>query len=246
MVYVKIILIMVLLTIGSSVIADTQIKKISLGETKVQLEIIRSGRGPVFVALHENEATSITAAKKLLSKNGGTLIILRHGGKRNVTFTLGGTTYNFDPNRIFTREGIRRTLKGGSSKEAVTAVRNLADSILMEISNRPIVALHNNSDGSYSLTSYLPGNHNSADAKSVHQVPGLDADDFFFTTDSSVYDRAKEGGYNVVLQSRSVTNDGSLSVYAFSKGIPYVNVETQHGHLAVQQQMLTWLDKNWR
>jgi hypothetical protein len=35
-----------------------------------------------------------------------------------------------------------------------------------------------------------------------------------------------------------MTDDGSLSVYCGKLGIPYVNVEAQHGHLVRQLKML--------
>ena len=244
-----IILLMALVAISSTSLADkaqSSIKEIYLGETKVELEVISSGRGPVFVALHENEATAINAAKKLLSTSGGTLIILRHSGERNVKFMLKGKTYQFDPNRIFTPQGIKQTLRGGAAREAATAVRALAKIILDEIGRRPIVALHNNTNGSYSLASYLPGSQYSGDAAAVHRVPTLDPDDFFFTTEESVFLEAKKDGFNVVLQSDVVTDDGSLSVYSYRRGQPYVNVEAEHGNKEIQLEMLAWLAQNWR
>ena len=221
------------------------ITEIKLGESTVQLEVIRRGRGPVFVALHENESTAITAAKKLLSKSGGTLIILRHGGDRNVTFALSGVMYNFDPNRIFTIEGIRRTLKGGSSREAITAVRSLAQVILSEIGNRPIIALHNNTNGGYSLASYVSGGKYARDALLVHRESVQDIDNFFFTTEKRLFVAAKQKKFNVVLQSGIAADDGSLSVYSFEHGLRYVNVEAEHGSAVTQFIMLTWLSHNW-
>ncbi|MBY0538675.1 protein tyrosine phosphatase [Patescibacteria group bacterium] len=244
-----IILLMALVAISSTAVSDTvkpSIKEMYLGETKVELEVISSGRGPVFVVLHENEATAIATAKKLLPTSGGMLIILRHSGERNVKFMLKGQTYQFDPNRIFTPQGIKKTLRGGSAPEAAAAVRALAKIILVEIGRRPIVALHNNTNGNYSLVSYLPGSQYSSDAAEVHQVPTLDPDDFFFTTEESVFLEAKKDGFNVVLQSGVVTDDGSLSVYSLRRGQPYVNVEAEHGKKKVQLEMLTWLVQNLR
>jgi hypothetical protein len=244
-----IILLLTLVTMSSVSVAEaakSSTKEIILGDTKIAFEVIRHGQGPVFVALHENETTAIAVAKKLVPAARGTLIVLRHRGERYVTFTLGGDTYQFDPNRIFTAQGIRQTLKGGSAPEAVAAVRALAQAIVSEIGNRPIVALHNNTNGLYSLLSYLPGYKYSGDAQSVHQVVGQDPDDFFFTTEESFYDMAQESGFNVVLQSNRVTDDGSLSVYSSVHGLRYVNVEAEHGHAEVQLGMLQWLSKHWR
>ncbi len=219
---------------------------IQLGDSTVVLEISRHGTGPVFVALHENESTAIAAAQRLLPVVGGTLIVLRHTGNRNVTFTLAGDAYAFDPNRIFTAGGIQNTLRGGSSPDAVAAVVSFAQAVVSEIGHSPIIALHNNTNGEYSLLSYLDGNNHNRDARAVYQAAGQDPDDFFFTTDTAVYEQASQDGYNIVLQSGSPVDDGSLSVYSARHGLLYVNVETQHGHMAVQVQMLQWLSANWR
>ncbi len=76
-------------------------------------------------------------------------------------------------------------------------------------------------------------------AARVHLEPGRDADDFFFVTDPGWFDRLAALGFNVVLQDNTgVTDDGSLSVLAGRLGIPYVNVEAQHGHVKTQRRML--------
>jgi hypothetical protein len=241
--------VLMLLLISSMVSAQTAaqrfVKNVTLGDTVIQLEVIRYGLGPVFVALHENESTAVTAAKKVVPVVGGTLIILRHGGNRNVTFTLSGVTYQFDPNRIFTKEGIRQTLKGGSAKKATEAVQNLAKVILAEIGTRPIVALHNNTNSAYSIVSYLPRGQYSRDAKEVHRVLSQDADDFFFTTSKSLFTLAKQNGFNVALQADAPNDDGSLSVYSGKRGLLYVNVEAEQGNTGGQFNMLIWLMQNW-
>lgn len=79
---------------------------------------------------------------------GGSLYFLQHGGDRLVTFQLNGTTYVFDPNRMFTPAGRRKTLSEYSSysQEADTAVAALATKVLqvyMFESRRIVVAIHN-------------------------------------------------------------------------------------------------------
>lgn len=224
---------------------DTQSQSVLLGDTTVTLEVITRGRGPVFVAPHENEVTAIEGAKQLIGRMGGTLVILRHQGTRNVKFVLEGQTHQFDPNRIFTDEGIRRTLDGSQSEAAVTAVRTLAKAIVSHIGSRQVIALHNNTNGNYSVLSYQPGSEYADDALAVYINSELDPDDFFFITDRSLFDAMQIAGFNAVLQSPTATNDGSLSVYAAKQGIPYVNVEAEQGHLAEQLRMLEWLDQHW-
>jgi hypothetical protein len=219
---------------------------IALGDTSVVLEVTHNGPGPVFVALHENESTSILAGQQTLQLTGGTMIILRHGGTRNVSFLLDGVEYEFDPNRMFTDVGIRQALGGSPSDEAVLAVSTLAQTITSAIGDRSVIALHNSTNDNYSIMKYLPGQSLSGDATEVHRVPTYDSDDFFFTTDVSLYEYVIQGGFNVVLQSPNAVNDGSLSVYSSMYGLEYINVEAEHGHSDEQLQMLSWLVRYWQ
>ena len=59
-----------------------------------------------FINLHENENTSVVAAKTLIyQKGGGSIVFLQHGGTRNLYFTYKGVNYSIDPNRMFTYPG---------------------------------------------------------------------------------------------------------------------------------------------
>ena len=59
-----------------------------------------------FINLHENENTSVVAAKALIyQKGGGSITFLQHGGTRDVQFTYKGVAYSIDPNRMFTYPG---------------------------------------------------------------------------------------------------------------------------------------------
>lgn len=216
-----------------SVMAATE--AIQLGDTKVQLVVTKQGQsGVTFIALHENEGTSVAAAKSLLRQYGGTLIELKHGGGRMVSFFLNGKKYQFDPNRIFTDAGIRKTLRNGDA-EAQRAVKALADAIRAKLRGT-IIALHNSGNGGYSALSYRGDLAHSA--AEVHLVAGADPDNFFLVTGRSTFGRLKSAGYNVVLQSGSPVDDGSLSVWAGRAGRPYVNVEAESGRLAEQKKMI--------
>jgi len=198
------------------------------------------GPGPTYVALHANEQTSISAAQALVPNSGGRLIILQHTADRLISFNLEGQTYMFDPNRMFSDAGIRATLQryGPYSEAAHREVSDLATAVLREMQGSYIVALHNNTDGAYSLLSYLSGGQYANEAAAVNQASNIDPDNFFFTTSQAWYDRLVQMGQNVVLQSAGATDDGSLSVFAGRLNIPYVNVEVQHGDFRAQQQML--------
>ena len=58
----------------------------------------------------------------------------------------------------------------------------------------------------------------------------MDNDDLILVTDLKLFNRLKQEKVNVILQSPDAPDDGSLSVYAMGKNIPYINVEVQHGH----------------
>ncbi len=219
--------------------AEAGTETYQLGETPVTIKVTEYGSGGfVLVALHRNESTSVGAAKQVLGRYGGTLVELIHDGGREVAFTYEGKRYSVDPNRIFTDTGIKRALRGGYSKEVHEVVKGLADAIVRRLPRRVLVALHNNTNGSYSIKSYEAGGANAGDASSVYPAPGKDPDDFFFVTTSALYGIMKDAGYNVVLQSRSASDDGSLSVYAARSGLAYVNVEAEQGHAAEQVDML--------
>jgi hypothetical protein len=124
-------------------------------------------------------------------------------------------------------------------------VRAFAENLLSlyPVDQTPIViTLHNNDEGGYSAESYLPGGPYETEAAKVHVAPDGDPDDFFFVTDPDLFKYFRTRGLSAVLQNNDeVTDDGSLSVLAAKRGLPYVNVEAQHGHLTKQVEMLTYV-----
>jgi hypothetical protein len=157
---------------------------------------------------------------------------------------MASDTYKFDPNRIFTSLGIKKTLDRYSqaAPAAVQAVQSFSNSLIFDGKLEEaslIVTLHNNGEGEYSAKSYLPEGEYATDAKAVHIQEETDPDNFFFVTEEKLFQLFKSAGHNVVLQDNAtVTDDGSLSVWAGNGGIPYINVEAQHGHLAEQVEMI--------
>ncbi len=222
---------------------------IPLGDSAVAVWVSLYGPGLTYFAPHDSENTCVEAAHTVLSERGGTLIQLKYGGTRNITFTLNGVRYECDPNRIFTDEGIQNTLQeqGGTySDEARQAVAGVAQTLLGVIDNfrtrrGRLVALHNNTNNNFSIESYYDGGSEAGNASRINQNPDRDKDDFFFTTEAAVYDALAAAGMNIAEQSSSPKNDGSLSVYAGQARIPYTNVEAQHGHLEQQTAMLNLL-----
>jgi hypothetical protein len=216
-----------------------------LGNSTIQLKTFQYGNAKdlVMINLHDDETTSVIAARKLLEANGGLLIKIENGNKRNIGFRLSNRNYQFDPNRIFSREGIKQTLilLSRCDNASIIEVEKFANRILQLIPQKSscIVALHNNGEDEFSITSYLPGNERKTDAKQVYVNSSEDADDLFLTTDSLLYLRLSAEKYNSIWQdNENATKDGSLSIYCGENGIRYLNCETEHGKTGQYLEMI--------
>ena len=218
-------------------------KTLSLPGNKVQLLIHTQNTGPVFFNMHDDENTSTEAILQVIADSGGTYIELCHNGKRNIQFKRGRKRYIFDPNRIFTDEGIQATLEknGKYDKRALKTVRNFAEKLLeivLKESPDYIFTLHNNTPDNLSVYSYAPVGEYEADAEITHANPHIDHDDFIYVTKRLFYDYFVICNQNTILQNQHPSNDGSLSVWAAQKNIPYINIEAEHGHVEAQKSMI--------
>lgn len=199
-----------------------------------------------FVHVHENETTAVKAADRLLdSLQNGCFVTWQSQQQRFVNFELANIQYHFDPNRIYSKRGINKTLgnkPGVFSDSATLAVQKVANAFLKKYIDHKIlvVALHNNTNaGGLTINSYQKGGVYSKDASQVYVNPKQDTDDFFYTTEMAYYYLFKSKGFNIVLQDNAgVKDDGSLSVYCAAQKIPYINIEAQDGHLPQQMKML--------
>lgn len=216
-----------------------------LGETRIPIRISQYGdqRKLVYLNLHDNEFTSVQAARLLLEQQGGTLIKLENRGERMIRFRFRGRKFLVDPNRIFSREGIVGSLNETRTYTpwVVEEIEKFGQRILdlMPENISCVVALHNNTEGNFSIKNYLPGGDRSRDAQAVQFQQQNDPDDIALTTDEGIYRAMSAGGFNTIWQDNSsVKRDGSLSVYCGLKGIRYINIETEHGRLESYQQML--------
>jgi len=221
-----------------------------LGDT--QLSVVewqaRSGDKlmPRFLNLHQNENCSVVAAKSLLQLRGAGSVLyfnktLSNNGwpTRNITFSLKGTVYTFDPNRMFTAAGLETNLYPYSSNAAaeVLAFSQKVLSIYVVEPQQPLIAIHNNAfAGSLSALQYLPGGVYGNDAINVNIGTVSTPKEFFLLTDTptneQLYQSLVQAGYSVVLQTpagpnSTLTDDGSLSVYCALVNPPltYVNIE---------------------
>jgi hypothetical protein len=217
-----------------------------IGNTKVFLDKSCSTPMPgiSFVHVHEDETTAVEVMKQfMLETNRGCLVTIQCQKKRMVSFGLGDSIYSFDPNRIFTPAGLAATLRknGAFSDSAANKVKALATNLTRNHvdSQQLVVALHNNSDnGTLTIRSYSKVGVFAKEADKVYISKKLDVDDFILTTDYRAFDYLSKRGFNVLLQAKNATDDGSLSVYAQQKGIPYINIEAQLGHAQQQMAML--------
>ena len=225
--------------------SEQSVENIKLGNSEIQIVKYKVlNTKPIYFRPHENETTSSTATREILKKHGGTFIELKSNGQRFIEFSLNDKKYSIDPNRIFSTAGIEKTLGGGD--ETKTAVGEVSNFVKLLFSgfltdNKLIIAVHNNTnEGQLSVESYK----NNSEAASVFSNPNRDIDDFFYVTDEKYFNFLKGKNFNVVLQDNAnVSDDGSLSVYCGKNGISYINVESEHGHLQEQIEMLTVLQE---
>ena len=216
-----------------------------LGDKIISLKVTQYGQAvnPCCINLHDNEATAVQAARDVLELEGGILIKIENNARRMVSFPFKGLMYSFDPNRIFSATGINLTLKanGKINPLAVAEVEKFAAHLLQLIPDTVscIIALHNNTDGDYSVKSYQPGGKRIHDAKLVHANDWQDVDDIAFTTDENLFNKMSALGYNSILQDNTkATKDGSLSVYYGELNKRYINIETQFGKTVQYKEML--------
>ncbi len=216
-----------------------------LGDRTIQIKITQYGEyvHTCCINLHDDEITAVEAARSVLEKQGGLLIKIENNAKRNISFPFKGQVYTFDPNRIFSRTGIANSLKtkGRINPQAIAEVEKFAVQLLNLIPDSIpcVIALHNNTDGDFSVRTYLPGGKRQTDAKQVYADEWQDIDDIALTTDQTIFDRMASFGFNSILQDNiNVNKDGSLSVYYGELNRQYINIETQHGKVVQYREML--------
>ena len=216
-----------------------------IGNKTVPIKIIQYGtvKDIVYINMHDNEDAAVEAAIEVLEVQGGTLIKVENNGQRVIRFKLGNITYGFDPNRIYAKIGIQQTLRDNkrTSPQAIVEIEKFAQYLLSFIpdSTSCIVALHNNTEGLFSIKSYTPGGNRQRDAKAVYENPEKDIDDIALTTDSLLYQKMADAGFNSIWQDNErAKKDGSLSIYCGERNLRYINIETQHGKVAEYIEML--------
>jgi len=242
-----------LLIISAAAFSQTAlVKKDTVGFSIITFHTTVFGKtdsGVVFLNVHENESTSVEAAKEILaSANKYAVNELQFKSGRMISFSYLDKNFTVDPNRIFTIKGCLASLKKNSHKCSDDILKLAAEQVMAFSKSytdtfvdpkKLVVALHNNTEGEpLSIITYKSDNE-SKNAADVYMNLHKDPDDFFLTTEKIFFDFIKQKGFNVVLQNNDVVeDDGSLSVYAGKNKIPYINIEAQLGHLAEQKRMV--------
>lgn len=230
---------------GQSQNASTMNKKtIVLGDSSIVLhsKICNSKSNILFLNIHEDEHTSIEAVEQFSETTSLNFVYLQHNKTRRIHFSSKKTTYSVDPNRVYTAKGRKATIE--PLHKLKFRPNRIAKKLAKEIINvvnqySIIVTMHNNTDVNYSIKSYLPGEDESQNTADVFVSDNWDADDFVYTTNKVYFDYLKQSDVNVILQDNTgYVNDGSLSVYCGKKGIPYLNIEAQKGHLKEQIKLV--------
>jgi hypothetical protein len=205
-----------------------------------------------FLVLHDDENTGVEAALQYCENNGGSITELVYGNKRFITFGEK-SKYSFDPNQIFNKDGIARTLKKYSRTPYATShvedISKLSENILERYkpdSLGYIITLHNNTENNFDINSYQPNGYLFGTADSIYVNEQMDADDFIFVTEPEFFSYLKEQQINVVYQSPNGPIDGSLSVYAQQNKIPYINIEVQHGHVDENLRLIYVVDNMFK
>lgn len=224
---------------------------IHYNKLKIEIEQLEFNTDSLlFINLHSNETTSIEAIKKVLPLKGGKYLGILSGTRREVRLIEGNNSIIFDPNRIFTKNGIEKTLKNYNclSQNNIKITEYFKNALLdLFKKSALLIAVHNNTNLGYSVHLI---NESGKDAEKIFINPAKDADDFYYVTEELKFNYFKSNGYNVVLQNNTmVHDDGSLSVYCGKNKISYINIECEAGHFEEQIKMInevyTGIKKNW-
>lgn len=222
---------------------------LNIGDSTIIInhQYIEKDSAVIYLNIHEDEQTSIEAIRKFNKTKAVNFTFIQQNKTRRINFNIKQKNYSFDPNRIYTRKGRRKTIEPKQFLKFRPRVitKFIANHVIKIIKKYDvIVTLHNNTDVNYSIKSYLTGEDESENTAEVYVNETWDADDFVYTTEKTYFDYLKAEGVNVILQKQSnYVNDGSLSIYCGKKKIKYINIEAQKGHLNEQLKLIFIVDE---
>lgn len=227
---------------------DFQIEILDLCGSRVELVRHFGTQHPkvIWLNVHEDERTSIQALWNYLDEEDISFAYLHQNSERRLSFNRGAVIFTVDPNRIYTINGIGKTLEDtlGFYPSIHLEVGKFSSNLLEVIKQKEcVITLHNNTENNYGIQSYMPDSSESSCTEDLYINSSMDPDDFVYTTVPGIFNKLKSQHINVILQSLECTDDGSLSVFCGKHGINYLNIETQHGHLDMQLKLMRIVSK---
>jgi len=206
--------------------------------------IRRGGTARRYLFIHGDEVTAqgVLAAHLALHDGLGYSVL---NSKRTITAASGVV---YDPNRMFSEEGLRRNLDRLNPTAEEWAKRAVLEIVakdrarfvrrLTPPGKGLLVALHNNARG-YSVKDEV------AISEEVSLKDEAHPHEFLLCTDPVDFAKLKASPFNVVLQGKpGGEEDGSLSRLMATRGIRYVNIEAGIGKASEQKAMLDWVQAN--
>lgn len=205
---------------------------------------LRNGsRDRRYLTIHGDESTARDVLTAHMRQTSGTAYVIQN----NLRTLRAPNGLEYDPNRMFTTEGLSAnlvTLNPKASEAARAEVvsfierdRNRLMRSLLPPRNDVLIVLHNNARG-YSVKDELEL------SDKVSLVLPNQPNEFMLCTNPEDFERLRTGPHNVVLQQHPKgKEDGSLSRLAARQGIRYVNIEAFLGREAEQRAMLAWVEQ---
>lgn len=222
---------------------QTTIQNLSfeLGESKILFKkYFRPGKKIILIRLHGDEHDASAVGQWWVETHGGSFLDIQNP-TRELQFDLKGKTWTVDPNRIFSAEGIKKTLSSFGCSPVpytVNAVKEFSTQVLNQFFGKThLIALHNNMQ--FNITLYEKEGELALAAKDVHRNMNEDPHDFVLVTQKKDFDALKKLDVNVVWENKDVSDHpGSVSEFCIAKGMRYFNIEAKQGHLEQQKKLL--------
>lgn len=193
-----------------------------------------------YLVIHGDEDTARDVLTKRMATLAGRALIVT--GKTRHVEVRG---LKIDPNRMYSKAGADLSLKRLNANAGAAKLEDVShwldghrEKLLSLVTPGPgsrLFALHNNRD--YSVKDELA----ASDEVALNQ-PDMPRH-FFLCTDKRDFQILKGSPYNVVLQTKSDPDDGSMSRLAARRGFRYINLECAIGDYAGQMARVDWLEK---
>ena len=214
---------------------------IQIADSILRLIVYQRGKtNPFLIRLHGDEKEARQTGRWWVENNGGIFVDVDNK-QREGEFNFNGMLIKFDPNRTFSKAGIKKTLEECESpcdSAVVAEIEKYAQALLEYCKKSPcIIALHNNQD--FNINYYKKGGENYDPAIRIHINPNENPNNLVIVTEEADFIYLQKHDTNVVLEcSDSQDHSGSLSKYCKREKIRYFNIETQHGELEPQKASL--------